>query len=78
MLIRLMGRTGIVLGSLAEATRELTLSRISHILCERDFIEFLLPWLNELLVKNIELSEGCAEGVRQTVSGLLSWEPDAS
>lgn len=78
MLIRLMGRTGIVLNSLTEGTRELALTRICSILRERDFIEFLLPWLNELMAKSIELSQICGENVKQTISGLLNWEANTS
>lgn len=45
MLIRLMGRTGVVLGELAAGTKDLTTSRVLAILRERDFVEFLQPWV---------------------------------
>ncbi len=78
MLIRLMGRTGIVLSELESGTVELMVTRILHILREHDFTEFLVPWLRELASKEVSLGRATSENVKQTIGSLLSWEPDAS
>ena len=59
MLIRLMGRTGVIINSLSPWVQDKVVFRLAKILEQKDFVEFLIPWLamlpdQKIVLKNKE------------------------
>ena len=73
-LIRLMGRTGVVLNSLSSWVQDRVIFRLAKILEQRDFVEFLIPWLAVLPDQKISLQNvDTLLKVKEAIFSLLEW-----
>ena len=74
MLIRLMGRTGVVLNSLSPWVQDKVIIRLAKILEQKDFVEFLIPWLamlpdQKIVLNNVET----LLKVKEAIFSVLEW-----
>ena len=71
LLIRLMGRTGIILKNLDQANCEYLLSRIIDMIGNQDFVNFLLPWTISYVDSKIQLSLHLQSSLSEALRSLL-------
>ena len=74
LLIRLMGRTGVVIEHLDQPNIEFTLSKIIDLLSSGDFIDLLLTWVIAAVDRKIRLSINIQSNLARCLSELLSEE----
>ena len=74
MLIRLMGRTGVIISALSPWVQDKVITRLAKILEQKDFVEFLIPWLAVLPDQKIVLSNvDTLLRVKESIFSVLEW-----
>lgn len=74
-LIRLMGKTshaGDTLEQLSKPNLDHVISKIVEFLEEKEFIDFLVPWVSACMDHNIELTSTHRSSLIECIRGLLS------
>ena len=77
LLIRLIGRTGIVIEQLDSHNTECLVKRMLDLIGSREFVDFLLPWISACVDRRVQMSIPLVRSIQNCLRELVLLGRDA-